>query len=187
MNRNHLHEEDHSTFNQTTEVGITLTADQAKVLKDSLDQATMMRHAPPDHTHTAMDLAPPTENDLPGLDEALEDTEVDPVSNKAILQLDQSHFEQRFLEIKRHVLGFHSLLEKGYETLVTVSGFPEFPEIRLRSISIYPSGALYVEGENRNGEWVSIFSHLDTISYALTKQRATQRKKTVQEIEFNFL
>ena len=187
MNRNNHHEEDHSTFNQTTEVGITLTADQARLLKDSLDEATIARQAPLESTHTAINLASPTEEKIAGLDDALEDTEIDPLPGKPILQLDQSHFEQRFLEIKRHVLGFHSLLEKGYETLVTVSGFPEFPEIRLRSISIYPSGALYVEGENRNGEWVSIFSHLDTISYALTKQRATQRKKAVQEIEFNFL
>ena len=187
MNRKHHHEEDHSSFNQTTEIGITLTGEQARLLQDSLDQATMMQGSTSIDPNTAIDIAQPPTGVTHDLGNALADTEIDPVSEKGILKLDQNHFEQRFLEIKRHVLGFHSLLEKGYETLVTVSGFPDFPEIRLRSISIYPSGALYVEGENRNGEWVSIFSHLDTISYALTKQRAAQRKKAVQEIEFNFL
>ncbi len=190
MDRTYRQEEDHSLFNQTTEVGITLTSEQAQLLQESLDQQTMMQGGAIDLSDTAVDIATPavSASGEHYLDENLPDTEIDPMSPpRDIVQLDQNRFEQRFLEIKRHVLGFHSLLEKGYETLITVAGFPEFPEVRLRSISIYPSGAIYVEGENRNGEWVSIFNHLDTISYALTKQRATQRKKNVQEIEFNFL
>ena len=188
MNRKHYDiEEDHGSFNQTTEVGITLTSDQAELLKASLNHATMTQSAAQEQVDTAIDIPGPAKDNLARLDDTLEDTEIDSLPRKEILHLNESHFEQRFMEIKRHVLGFHSLLEKGYETLITVFGFPEFPEIRLRSISIYPSGALYVEGENRNGEWVSVFSHLDTISYALTKQRAAQRKRGVQEIEFNFL
>ncbi len=188
MDRRHDEGEDHSLFNQTTEVGITLTGDQARLLQQSLDQATMMQDSPLGQTAAVVDLHDGETTPHTVEEEALADTEIDPLQpGQAIVQLDRDRFETRFLEIKRHVLGFHSLLEKGYETLITVAGFPEFPEIRLRSISIYPSGSLYVEGENRNGEWVSIFSHLDTINYALTKQRATQRKKSVQEIEFNFL
>ncbi len=183
MDRTDRQEEDHSLFNQTTEVGITLTGEQAQLLQESLDQQTMIQGGAIGLSDTAVG-----QNGQHYLDNNLPDTEIDPMAqSRDIVQLDQKRFEQRFLEIKRHVLGFHSLLEKGYETLITVAGFPEFPEVRLRSISIYPSGAIYVEGENRNGDWVSIFNHLDTISYALTKQRATQRKKNVQEIEFNFL
>jgi len=190
MERRHEQGEDHSLFSQTTEVGITLTGEQAKLLQDSLEQPPAPKPAQVDLADTAVDTTEPrvSSGEALFLEENLPDTEIDPlVPARGIVQLDQNRFEQRFLEIKRHVLGFHSLLEKGYETLITVAGFPEFPEVRLRSISIYPSGAIYVEGENRNGEWVSIFNHLDTISYALTKQRTSQRKKSTQEIEFNFL
>ncbi len=192
MHRIHRQEEDHSLFNQTTEIGITLTGEQVELLQESLDQKAMMQGGTIELSNTAVDIANPTigASSKHYLDENLPDTEIDPITpphGTEQLDQNQNHFEQRFLEIKRHVLGFHSLLEKGYETLITVSGFPEFPEVRLRSISIYPSGAIYVEGENRNGEWVSIFTHLDTISYALTKQRVAPRKKNVQEIEFNTL
>ncbi len=188
MDRRFDEGEDHSLFNQTTEVGITLTGDQARLLHESLNQATLMQADPLNATAAVVDLHDDGVTSPTVEEEGLADTEIDPLQpRQTIVQLDRDRFESRFLEIKRHVLGFHSLLEKGYETLITVAGFPEFPEIRLRSISIYPSGSLYVEGENRNGEWVSIFSHLDTINYALTKQRSTQRKKSVQEIEFNIL
>lgn len=187
MDYRYEQEEDHSVFNQTTEVGITLTGEQARILNDSLDPASSLEkrlRVEQSHTHPS---SPTLDMTIPEMEEDLDDTEVEITPKKEVVQLEQNLVEQRFLEMKRHVLGFHSLLEKGYETSITVSGFTEFPEIRLRSISVYPSGALYIEGENRNGEWVSIFSQVESISYALTKQRCNQRKKSTQEIEFNFI
>ena len=177
-------------FNQTTEVGITLTGDQAKLLHATLDHTmsgTTPAHGKMEETEIEMETIPGQADQE--LDSShLADTEIEerPVP-PSLLQLDKTLYEQRFREIRQHVLGFHSLLEKGYETVITIAGFPEFPEIRLRSMSLYDSGALYIEGENHGGEWVSIFSHLDSISYALTRQRSNQRKKSVQEIEFNLV
>lgn len=180
----------HSYFNQTTEVGITLTGDQARLLNATLDHTMSgLNESRSKIDDTEIEIESPPNQAEQALESThLADTEIEerPMP-PSLLQLDKSLFEQRFREIRQHVLGFHSLLEKGYETVITIAGFPEFPEIRLRSISLYDSGALYIEGENHGGEWVSIFSHLNTVSYALTRQRSTQRKKSVQEIEFSLV
>ncbi len=182
---NRQHKKD-SYFNQTTEVGITLTGDQAKLLQASLSNT--LSDFKDEYASGDTEIEIDTSS-KPGLSdynaENLADTEIDETAAPALVRLEGNLPERRFNEIKQHVLGFHSLLEKGFETSVTIAGFPDFHEIRLRSISMYESGALYIEGENNNGEWVSIFSHIQTISYALTRQRSSQRKKSIQEIEFN--